>query len=69
MHLSQITYTISYLICEFSTLECFNLIMLYIRYADQISVGDEVFVPKNGVLTPAKVTYISTFKMHGVYHS
>ena len=43
--------------------------MLYIRYADQISVGDEVLVPTNTQMTPAKVTDVSTFNMQGVYHS
>ena len=59
----------SYFIHDSSTLECIEIFILYIRYADQVSVGDEVLVPGNGELTPAKVTDVPTFKMQGLYHS
>ena len=35
------------------------------RFAEQISVGDEVIVPKCDDLTPAKVTNVSVITMQG----
>ena len=35
------------------------------RFAEQISVGDEVIIPRNDELTPAKVTNVSVITMQG----
>ena len=35
------------------------------RFAEQISVGDEVIVPKNDDFSPAKVTNVSVITMQG----
>ena len=41
----------------------------FFRYADYISVGDEVLaLQENHELTPAKVINTSTFKMQGTFH-
>ena len=39
------------------------------RYADHVSIGDEVLVKGNDVLTPAKVINVSSLIMQGDYHS
>ena len=37
------------------------------RYAEKVSAGDEVLVPENNKLTPAKVINVSSLKMQGDY--
>ena len=39
--------------------------MFLFRFAEQISVGDEVIIPRNDELTPAKVTNVSVIAMQG----
>ena len=38
---------------------------LFYRYAEQVSIGDEVLVLENANLTPATVVNITTFNMQG----
>ena len=45
-----------------------NLLCFY-RYADQVSVGDEVLVQEKDKFTPTKVFEISTFHKQGTYFS
>ena len=40
--------------------------MLSYRYADQVSVGDEVLVLRNDELMPAKVMDVSSIIMQGI---
>ena len=40
-------------------------INIYFRYADQVSIGDEVLVRRNDELIPGNVTNISSFMMQG----
>ena len=40
--------------------------MLSYRYADQVSVGDEVLVLRNDELMPAKVMNVSSIIMQGI---
>ena len=42
---------------------------LFYRYADQVSIEDEVLVKKNNNLTPVKIQNISNFAMQGNYYS
>ena len=37
------------------------------RYADKVSIGDDVLVQRNGTLIPDKVIGLSSFKMQGKY--
>ena len=39
--------------------------MFLFRFAEQISVGDEVIIPRNDELTPAKITNVSVIAMQG----
>ena len=43
-------------------------INIYFRYADQVSIGDEVLVRRNDELIPGNVTNISSFMMQGINH-
>ena len=43
--------------------------MLSYRYADQVSVGDEVMVLRNDKLMPAKVMDVSSLIVQGNYSS
>ena len=36
-----------------------------IRYAENLSAGDEVLVPENNELIPVKVVGVSSFQMQG----
>ena len=38
---------------------------IYFRYADQVSIGDEVLFSRNDELIPGNVTHISSFMMQG----
>ena len=38
---------------------------MYFRYADQVSIGDEVLVERNNQLIPENITKISNVKMQG----
>ena len=38
---------------------------IFIRYADQLSIGDEVLVQRNEELTPVKVMYVSSLIKQG----
>ena len=40
---------------------------LSFRYADKVSIGDDVLVQRNGTLIPDKVIGLSNFKMQGKY--
>ena len=42
-------------------------LMSHFRYADQIQTGDEVLIPENYVVIPAKVIKISSFHMKGAH--
>ena len=37
------------------------------RYADQITIDDEVLIPQNNEVTPTKVISVSSFAMQGAY--
>ena len=39
--------------------------MFRLRYADAVSLGDEVLVEGNNVLTPARVTNVSKLTLQG----
>ena len=43
--------------------------ILLFRYADNISVGDEVLVEGNDKLTPLRVINVSNIMMQGHYHN
>ena len=43
--------------------------ILYLRYAGQVSVGDEVLVNKNGEMIPTEIVNISDFIMQGNNHA
>ena len=46
-----------------------NYKLWFIRYADYVSVGDEVLaVQENEKLTPTKVINISNVNMQGTFH-
>ena len=49
--------------------ETYHNNMLWYRYADQVSVGDEVMVLRNDKLMSAKVMNVSSFIMQGNYNS
>ena len=40
----------------------------FIRYADLVSIDEEVLVHGNGELTPAKVINVSTYKTQGNHY-
>ena len=40
-------------------------IKFHYSYSDQVTIGDEVFVRENNLLSPGKVIGISTFEMQG----
>ena len=42
-------------------------IIILIRYADQVSIGDDVLVQEKDELTPAKVAQVSMVKAQGTY--
>ena len=44
-------------------------ITLIHRYADHVSVSDDVLVIRNGQLTPAKVINVTLLKMQGDHYS
>ena len=46
-------------------MENIEQIYYFIRYADQVCVGDEVLVQKNDNLFPAKVINVSSLVMQG----
>ena len=53
--------------------EIFHLITLKnttycFRYADQVSVGDEVAFPKDDEFLPTKLVNVSSFTMPGICH-
>ena len=37
------------------------------RYADQLTIGDELLVQGNSKLTPAKVIHVSNLVMQGMF--
>ena len=43
--------------------------LCFSRYADQVSVGDEVLVQEKDKFTPTEVIEISTFQKQGTYFS
>ena len=44
-----------------------SFLLFIFRYADLISIGDEVLVQEKAQLIPATVTNVSDFLMEGVY--
>ena len=40
--------------------------MLSFRYADQVSVGDEVIILQNDKIIPAKVIHVSNLVLQGI---
>ena len=40
---------------------------LSFRYADKVSIGDDVLVQRNGTLIPDQVIGLPSFKMQGKY--
>ena len=42
-------------------------VFISFRYADQVSVGDEVLLQVNDELTPVKVTHVSNIILQGNY--
>ena len=45
--------------------DIFFIILFYLRYADQVSVGDEVLVQGSDDLKPEKITNVTSFKLQG----
>ena len=45
----------------------FNISMNVYRYADQVSIGNDVLVDETNQMTHAKVINISSFKAEGKY--
>ena len=42
-------------------------IIILMRYADQVSIGDDVLAQEKDELTPAKVVQVSMVKAQGTY--
>ena len=45
--------------------QLFNMVNDSFSYADQLSVGDEMLVPKNNEMIPAKVANVNNVTMQG----
>ena len=55
------------LIILFIQSQTFTKYILSFRYADDISIGDDVLVQRNAALIPEKVIDISRFTMQGKF--
>ena len=44
-----------------------NIVQFSFRYADQITIDDEVLIPENNEVTPTKVISVSSFAMQGAH--
>ena len=49
------------------SIEHIKVILFFLRYADQLSITDEVLVHQNDKLTPDKVINVSSLIMQGDY--